>query len=102
MFKLQPKPTFRAKVPIPVPGGVSSSIELEFRHMARGELRRFLDNVQEREDLDVLMEVVLGWSGVDAEFSRESMATLLENYPASAAAVLAAFVKELADARLGN
>lgn len=102
MFTLQPNPTFRAKVAIPVPGAPSVKVEFEFRHKPKDELLAFLQATQGRDDIDVLLDVVVRWWDVDEDFSRESLNKLVQNYPGAGAAILGLYAKELADARLGN
>jgi hypothetical protein len=102
MFKMQPAPTFRAKVKIPVPGEASGVLEVEFRHKTRKALKAYLEGTKDREDLDALEEIIVGWSGAEVEYSREALATLIDNYAGAAAALVGAYAKELADARLGN
>ena len=108
MFVLKANPTFRAKVKLPVPGADSQAIEFVFRHKRRSELKAFADDAIRREDMDVIMDVVEGWSGVSGEdgavvpFSRDAVARLVEEFPAAGAAIVAAYIRELTDARVGN
>lgn len=105
MFKLDPNPTFKAKVKIPVPGASSlPSIEFEFRHKTKTELKAFLERIQAdpSKEVEQLEEIIVTWSGTDAEYGRDSLARLLDNYPAAGAAIAGAYVRELGDARLGN
>jgi len=103
VFKLEPNPTFRCKIHIPVPGTAKGvPIEFEFRHKAKTTLQAYIEEAKTGEEVALLEEVIVGWSGVDAEYSRDSLALLLNNFPAAGAAILAGYVRELADARLGN
>lgn len=102
MFKLNPDPTFWAKVGIPVPGGDEVSVDFEFKALSRKALQQFLTDSKGREDIDNLSEVVVGWKGVDKPFSRETLELLLENYVASAKVIWQRFLDELTAARLGN
>jgi hypothetical protein len=105
MFKLQPSPTFTTKVKVPIPGGKSEFIEVQFRHKTRTDLQAYLERAAKSRDeaeVDALMEIVAGWSGIECEFSRENLALLMDNFPASGPAILAAYARELTDARLGN
>lgn len=101
MLKLQPNPTFRAKVGIPLPGGETSTVELEFRHMDRDALKSFLAE-KARPDEDTLMAILTGWSEIDAPFNAESVKTLCKQYLAFARVVSQAWVDELSAHRLGN
>jgi hypothetical protein len=104
MLKLQPNPTFKAKVSIPTPGGEKVEVELTLRHMTREGLEQFLTGpeAKDRSDEDSIMAIVSAWSGVDAEFSRDSVALLLQQYHAAGRAIVSAWVSELTQARLGN
>lgn len=106
MFKLEPNPTFKAKVAIPVPGSPvgKSTLEIEFRHKTKAALQAYLESTttNARDDIDALAEIIVGWHDIDVDYNRDNLATLLQNYPAAAPAIVSAYVKELADARLGN
>jgi hypothetical protein len=104
MLKLQPNPTFTAKVGIPVPGGEAVEVSLTFKHMTRAELEQFLtgQDAAKRPDLETVMAIVQGWDGVDAPFSRQSVEAVLSQYHAFARTVVGAWVNELTQARLGN
>ena len=108
MFKLKANPTFRAKVVIPIPGGGKQSIDFEFRHKTRTELKRFTEGAQGQADGAALHPIVAGWSGVTdesdqpVEYSRDALERLLDLFPSAAQAITAAYFEELAAARLGN
>lgn len=97
MFALQPKPTFKYDVVIPIVGGLEGKIKFEFRHKGRNDLKAFFDSFTEsegkpaREDIDAIDEIVAGWEGVDEKYSREALATLIDNYPRAASAILTAY-----------
>lgn len=94
LFRLQPYPTFMAAVKIPLPGGDPIEIEIEFRHKTRDErvdfMKRAADATPENE-VDLFMEMVAGWKGVDTEFSREAVELLMQNYEGAVPAILAEF-----------
>ena len=104
MLKIKHDPTFIAKVEIPIPGGSKAEVKIEFKHKTKAELDSFLNSeeAKTRSDLDTMMEVVKGWAGIDAEFSRESMDALLDQYHGAARAIISAYLLELTQARLGN
>lgn len=100
MLKLQPNPTFRAKVGIPIPGEEKrAEVWFIFNHMTREEFEAFDFKTGE---LDGLMKICAGWEGVDGEFSRERMQTLINVYPGAGFAIGNAFGRELYGNRLGN
>lgn len=104
MLKLKANPTFKAKVGIPVPGGEPVEVEFEFRHMTRDALNAFLTGPKaaKRSYEDTIAQIVVGWSGVDADFSKEAVTELCQNYLGAPTAILESFGKELAATRLGN
>ena len=104
MFKLNPNPTFRAKVGVPVPGGAPQEIEFEFKHRTASALNDFINDPKTRalDNEDFVLELAVGWSGIDAEFNRQSLTTLFENYHGAAFAIRDKYLSELTAARLGN
>lgn len=104
MLKIKANPTFKAKVKIPVPGGEKVEIEVEFKHMTRAQLEQFLtgEDAKGRKDEETVLAICAGWSGVDAEFSRDALADLFQNFHGSARAIVETYIIELTQARLGN
>lgn len=100
-LKLQPDPTFKAKVAIPVAGSSTVDVEFTFRHRARDELQTFIESSAEREDADTIMEMASAWELSDA-FTRENVDLLVQNYIASGRAVFEKYVDELVKARAKN
>lgn len=82
LLSLKPDPTFKAKVPIPRPGGEPVTVQFTFKHRTRREFAA----------------VLAGWD-LDDEFTRENVATLLEQYGGSASAIADVYVRELTGAR---
>lgn len=104
-LRLNPEPTFRAKVGIPVPGQEQAEqIVCVFKHMTRDEYADFSSpaKADARSDLDSLCALLVGWEGVDAPYSRDALATVLQSYHGAAHAIATAYVTELTKARLGN
>lgn len=106
MFKLNPKPTFKVDVTIPSPSG-EGKLTLEFKHKGRKALAEFFESLRSdeeaaREDADALSELVAGWSGVDAEFNRDNLAVLLDNYPGASLAIFNAYTSALNEGRVKN
>lgn len=104
MFKLKVDPTFKAKVAIPAAGGDPKPITFIFKHRTKTALNEWINSpgVKDLEDVDFLMEVVAGWEDVDAEFSKDSLHTLLENYMGASFAIRDAYLNQLTQQRLGN
>lgn len=105
MLKLQPNPTFKADVEIPVPGEEKpAKVNFEFRHMPKDELTSFMEERQKAGDgFDGIAQgVVVGWAGVDAAFSPEVFKQFLQNYLGAGREIAAKYAGELAKARTGN
>ena len=104
-LRLNPAPTFRAKVGIPVPGQEKPEVIVcEFKHMTRDAFRAFSEQVNAGtvSEVDSLMAMLAGWDGVDAPFSREAVQTMVQAYHGAAYAIAQDYARELTAARLGN
>lgn len=103
MFKLQPNPTFKAKVPITIPGQAAPAlVVMEFKHYTRDGVKGYFENLPGKHDAEVLADIVVGWTDVEEAFSREALARLLDNYPSAATAIFETFRNELFKAREKN
>lgn len=103
MFKLQPKPSFWAKCSISVAGEAKpAQIEIEFKYLGREGIKAFFESLEGKQDIEALGEIVTNWRGVDAEFSRDNLAQLLDNYPQAAMAIFEAFRTEALEAKAKN
>lgn len=102
-LKLNPSPTFKATVHIPVPGEEKGApIVCEFAHMPKAEYDSFAASAGSRTDLQSTMHVLRGWEGPDAPFSEESVTKLLQNYAGAAFAIAEKYGTELLKVRAGN
>lgn len=100
MFKLQPNPTFWAKVPLTVPGQEKPAmVDFEFHYLAEDERRKLFE---ERTALEVATEIVADWKGVDAPFSEDNLKKLFSNYARSVIDVLETYNRELLESRRKN
>lgn len=103
MFKLSPNSSFWAKVQLSVPGNEKPVVvELEFKYQSKTALKNYFDSLENKKDAEALGEIVLNWKGVDAEFSRENLETLLENYSAAAREIFMAYQREILEAKVKN
>lgn len=104
MLKITADPTFKAKVRIPTAGGAVHTIEVEFRHKTADEFREFMSGpaAASRSDVDTVLEIVVGWSGVDAPFNRESLEALFQNHIAAPREIGKVYAEELLQAREKN
>lgn len=104
MFRLQPDPTFKARVSLSVPGHAKKAeIGIEFRHLSRSQIEAFFESCRGgRTDADALGEIIVGWSDVDTAYSSEALAQLVDNYPLAAQELFDAFRREALQAREKN
>jgi len=112
MFTLQAKPTFRAKVAVHRPGEPEAApFTVEFRHMTQSKLQAFLDETKSKRDqeaIDALASIIVSWesvgtpAGEPVPFSRDALAQMIDQFPATAQSMFVAYAAELAGSRLGN
>lgn len=105
MLKLQPAPTFKAKVIIPIPGqDTGVQVVCEFRHMTRDAFEAFSasEAVAARTDVESLLALLVGWEGIDAAFGPDAVALLVQQYHGAAYAIVSAYAAELTKARSKN
>ena len=103
-LKLQPDPTFKAKVPVGVPGAPDVEVEFVFKYRNRDEFLAFLEPLQKDDaafDAGLVMAMCQGWDLLDA-FSAENVALLCLNYVSAPRAVFEAYGRELTKARAKN
>ncbi|OXE36906.1 MAG: hypothetical protein CGW95_04795 [Phenylobacterium zucineum] len=99
-FSLAAKPTFTAKVAIPVPGEGTADVEFTFKGRTREQLLSMLES-EGKTWVDVVMDMASGWELVEP-FDAEHVQQLLDNYLGAFQAIQNTYLKELTAARLGN
>lgn len=99
-LKLNPDPTFQAKVGIPVPGG-NADIVVTLKYRDRDELASWTTANETTGELEVMADVVLGWD-LEDEFGADNLKRLCDKYPGASRAIVTAYVRELAGIRQGN
>lgn len=100
-LKLNPSPTFKSSVGIPVAGSDPVNVDLTFKHRTRDELDEFVKTRSEKSDTDSVLDMVEGWDLSD-EFNRESVDTLIQNYIGSPLAIYRTYIEELSGAKTKN
>lgn len=100
-FTLALKPTFTAKVDIPIPGQVAAPVEFTFKARTKDEFKELVDGIAGRDDVEIIMDIASGWELEDA-FDAKNVALLLQNYMGAASAIIGKYFSELTQARLGN
>lgn len=102
-LKLDPAPTFKATVNIPVAGSKEGAdIVCEFVHMTKDAYAAWAAREESMTDAERGLEILKSWQGPDQPFSAESLGKLFQNYPGSAYAITFKFATELNKNRSGN
>lgn len=99
-LKLNPDPTFKSKVAVPVPGG-TAEVECVFTYRDRKAAQAWMEAGKDAADVDALLGCMEGWD-LDDEFSRDSVQKLCDTYPGAANAIIGRYLRELAGIRQGN
>jgi hypothetical protein len=97
---LNPDPTFKAKVAVPVPGG-TADVECVFKYRDRKALDAWIDTTREAGEVDVMLDMLAGWD-LDDPCDRENVERLCNAYPGASREVTARYLRELAGIRQGN
>lgn len=100
-LKLVPDPTFTAKVGISVPGRGKVLTEFTFRHRARREIVAWLDNRKDATDIELVLDVAIGWELAD-EFNAENVAALCDAYASAGSEIVSAYLEEIRGVRAKN
>lgn len=93
-FKLQPDPTFKAKVRVPVAGAAPAEVVFTFKHRSKSDFDRFMAQSEGRPDADFLLDIAEDWDLADA-FTRENLELLVQNYGGAAVAISSTYVTQL-------
>lgn len=97
---LNPNPTFKAKVGIPVAGAAEpAEVEFTFKHRTTEALELWMN--ESAEDLKKVLDMADGWDLPD-EFTEENVKKLLQNYFGAATAIITTYLAELLKAKTGN
>lgn len=99
-LKLNPDPTFTAKVAVPVPGG-DAEVKMTFKYRTRDEVRAWMDAKKDESEAEILAEFVLGWD-LDDEFELGNIERACKAYPGFYTATITKYLRELAGVREGN
>jgi hypothetical protein len=100
-LKLNPDPTFKAKVEISAAGAGVDPVEFTFKHRTRDEMDAFLKSSGDLKDAKLIMEMAVGWELVDA-FTEENLNKLAQNYITAPQAIFSTYLDELVKAREKN
>lgn len=100
-LKLNPEPTFKAKVGIPVPGSRPVDVVFTFKHRTRDEVTAWCEASRDSEAGESIEQCVVGWD-LEDELNRENIERLCNNYPGAGLAIIGVYLDELRGARAKN
>lgn len=98
---LNPDPTFKTKVGIPLPGGKKAPVGFEFKHKDRDQLKDFMERAVDMTATEMVTEIAVGWE-FDDELNAENIERLTKNYMGAGRAIFDKYVEELGQVKLGN
>lgn len=105
MFKLAAKETFWQDVFLTVPGESEPvKVQVEYKHQTKTQLAEMFKgaDVAATTDEALLGGVINDWKGFDGPYNTKNLAKLLDQYPASAMELFAAFKKGAGESRAKN
>ena len=103
MLKINPEPTFKADVPITIPGEKKPAIvNMTFRYKNRKELIDYVERLKDRQMDEALAEIIAGWDGIDAECNPENISALTSNYQAAGQEIFTVYRQELIESKIKN
>lgn len=101
-LKLEPSPTFRHTIRVPVPGGDHAEVEFEFIYKDVDEMTAWLNNRDGDQSFPVaIQQIAKGWS-FSEPFGQKTLEVLCKKYHAFGRAVVQGYIAEVTQARLGN
>lgn len=102
MLRLNPLPTFSAKVSIPDPSGPAQTLVVEFKHKTLAELDEYGKRTAGQPVAQTIPELVSGWSECDTPYSPDALQSLLNNYAGAGEAIARAYSSAIWQGRQGN
>jgi len=103
MLKLRPErpETIKEVVKITVPGQEKpEEFTAIFKYRDRAEWLAFMKKKQ--DDIDAIMDSLVGWEGVEGEFTRENVELVLNGYNCASREIFDAYSRALFRSRVKN
>ena len=102
-FTLEPSPTFKAAVNIPVPGAGFVPVAFFFKHRDRDGFKELADGMAERDPINLLLDIACGWE-LEEPFDSINLTKLTDRYLGAFQAILDTYFGELTKTayRAGN
>lgn len=102
MFKLDPNPTFEARVSGFVPGRPGDCLVVTFRHQTAEQFAAWHASFADKTVEELLLDVIHSWRDAPREFSVDALRETNNRYPAFVPALLDTYRRELFEARTKN
>lgn len=104
MFSLTPNPTFKALVPLSVPGlDKPLEVPFEFKHLNKERLGVWLARAATVSDVNLLDEVIVSWGvhdqGVPVPYSFTALERLLSEYSTAHGDIVQTFLREMGESK---
>ena len=101
MIKIKPEvpSTFNTPVKLTPFGGEAESVNIEYLYMPVSEA---MELANKKTIGEMLAEIIKGWDGIEASFTTESLAELLDYNPAMGLELFNGFFAGLAESRAKN
>lgn len=103
-FKLEPNPTFKYPVNIPIPGEKADKVQFTFRHKTSTQIEDYQKGINsgEKSLKDIAREIVVEWNYPGVDYSEATLETCMEMFPGSPLAIWMAFREALFVAKEKN
>ena len=102
MFKINPDPTFKVDVEIPLHGSKKpGKLGFTFKHRTLTQLKELTNRFKDMSDPEAVLEIAEGWDAKE-EFNKENIEILLENYIGAATAIIDTYIAEHKQAKIKN
>jgi hypothetical protein len=103
MLKINPDPEFTESVDITVPGKKKPvTVSFTFKYRTRVEVIAFWEVNKDKKYVEIIPEIITGWSGFDAEYNQQNLETFLDNYTSAALEIINAYQGLLLESRVKN
>lgn len=103
-FKLQPNPTFKAPVDIPVAGELPEKVLFTFKHKTRTQFDALVKAVINGETTvdDAVRDVVVEWTYPGVDYNDEALSQCFDMFPGSANAIFTTYRQSLFEGQRKN
>ncbi len=100
-LSLQPAPTFKLEVGIPVPGGEDAPVEFTFKYRTGEEITAWVKANEDKNAAETVLDIALGWN-LDDAYTPENVERLCNAYGGAQLAIFSAYLRELRGVRAKN